>query len=51
MMMTEGEYKVISMNFSIYKHQGLNREFPGGSVLRAPHFHCRGHGLDPWSGN
>ena len=23
-------------------------EFPEGSVTRAPHFHCRGHVLDPW---
>ena len=26
-------------------------EFPGGPVVRTPQFHCRGHGLDPWSGN
>ena len=26
-------------------------EFPGSPVLKAPHFHCRGHGFDPWSGN
>ena len=27
------------------------REFPGGPVVRTPRFHCRGPGLDPWSGN
>ena len=27
------------------------REFPGGPVARTPHFHCRGPGFDPWSGN
>ena len=26
-------------------------ESPGGPVVRTPHFHCRGHRLDPWSGN
>ena len=24
-MMTEGEYKVLSMNFSIYKYKSLNK--------------------------
>ena len=27
------------------------REFSGGPVVRALHFHCRGHGFNPWSGN
>ena len=27
------------------------RDFPGGPVVRTPHFHCRGHRVDPWSGN
>ena len=27
------------------------REFPGGPVVRALRFHCRGHGFDPWLGN
>ena len=26
-------------------------EFPGDPVVRAPCFHCRGHGFDPCSGN
>ena len=24
-------------------------DFPGGPVVRALRFHCRGHGFDPWS--
>ena len=28
-----------------------SRDFPGGPVVRALHFHCRGHGIDPCSGN
>ena len=28
-----------------------NGDFPGGPATRTPHFHCRGHGFDPWSGN
>ena len=27
------------------------REFPGGPVVRTPHFHCQGPGFDPWLGN
>jgi len=27
------------------------QDFPGGAVIRTPGFHCRGHGLDLWSGN
>ena len=23
-------------------------ECPGGSMVRTPYFHCRGHGFDPW---
>ena len=28
-----------------------SRDFPGGPVVKTSRFHCRGHGLDPWSGN
>ena len=27
------------------------RDFPDGPVVKTPHFHCRGRGFDPWSGN
>lgn len=27
------------------------RDFPGGPVAENPHFHCRGHGLDPGLGS
>ena len=26
-------------------------DFPGGPVIKTPHFHCRGPGFHPWSGN
>ena len=26
-------------------------DFPGSPVVRTSHFHCRGPGFDPWSGN
>ena len=26
-------------------------DFPGSPVVKTPRFHCRGHGLAPWSGN
>ena len=25
-------------------------DFPGGPVVKTPHFQCGGHGFDPWSG-
>ena len=25
-------------------------DFPGSPVVKTPHFHCREHGFDPWSG-
>ena len=30
---------------------GIEGYFPDGTVVRTLHFHCRGHGFDPWSGN
>ena len=27
------------------------RDFPGGPVVKTPHFHCRGRVFEPWSGN
>ena len=30
---------------------GQKRDFPGGPVVKAPPFHCRGHGFDPWCGD
>ena len=27
------------------------RNFPGGPVVKTPHFQCRGHGFNPLSGN
>ena len=35
--------------FAIYKK--CVRDSPGGPVVKTPHFHCRGHRFDPWSGN
>ena len=30
---------------------GDGRDFPGGPVVNAPRFHCRGRGFDPCSEN
>ena len=35
-------------HFKVYA--GGVGDFPGGPMVRTLHFHCRGHGLDPWSG-
>ena len=32
------------------KNKAQSREFPGGPVLRVPHFHCLGPGLIPGQG-
>ena len=29
----------------------LSWDFPGSLVDKTPHFHCRGHRFDSWSGN
>ena len=26
-------------------------DFPGGPVVKTPHFQSKGHGFNPWSGN
>ena len=31
--------------------ESIFRDFPGGPVVKNPHFHFMGHGLDPWLGN
>ena len=31
--------------------KSLQGEFPVGPVVKTPHFHGRGRGCDPWSGN
>ena len=35
-----GYYKILSIG-----------DFPGGPVVKTPHFHYRGHRFNPWSGN
>ena len=32
------------------KQKSWSRGFPDDPVVNSPHFHCRGHGFDPWSG-
>ncbi|CAI9167822.1 unnamed protein product [Rangifer tarandus platyrhynchus] len=39
-----------TMNVLKYNHSGCIQPLPGGLVVRIPHFHCRGRGFDPWSG-
>lgn len=38
------------MNVLKYNHSGCIQPLPGGLMVRIPHFHCRGGGFDPWSG-
>ena len=28
----------------------VDRDFPGGPVVKSPNFHCREHGFNPWLG-
>ena len=54
---TENEIK--SRNPIRYRHCGhritykkrTERDFPGGPVVKTPHFQSRGHGFNPWSGS
>ena len=38
-------------NLKFYSQKNVfkikEREFPGGPMVRTPHFHCRGHGFNP----
>ena len=36
---------------AVYVQMGDSWDFPGGPVVKTPHFHGRGHGFDPWWGN
>ena len=42
--------EVKSLNDMTAKER-FSQDFPGGSVVRTPRFHCQGTGFDPWSGN
>ena len=39
-------YSVIACSVKMY----YLWKFPGSLVIETPHFQCRGHGFDPWSG-
>ena len=45
------EGRELSGQKELYVQECQDGEFPGGPVVRALRFHCRGHGFDPWSGN
>ena len=35
----------------LYSLKKKNGDFPGGPVVKTPHFPCRDHGFDPWLGS
>ena len=37
------------MGYRSFKNE--DRDFVGSPVVKTLHFHCRGHGFDPWLGN
>ena len=43
--------KLIKCQYWFTNLKEVPREFPGGSVVRTPHFHCCGSRFNPWSGN
>ena len=46
------EKMAIAMTSRVTSIKSYNhRDFPGCPVVRALHFHCRGHRFDSWSGN
>ena len=42
---------IIWKGFCGKKEQNPQRDFPGGTEVQTPGFHCRRHGVDPWPGN
>ena len=48
---TKARCSHINKKSNKYLNKIMMQEFPGGPVVRMPHFHCRWHGFDPWSGN
>ena len=44
------------IQYPVINHNGKEcekecRDFPGGAVVKNPHFHYKGHRFDPWLGN
>ena len=47
-----GGYMGVSCITLIYPlFKTVNRDFPGGPVVKTLRFHCTGYSFDPWSGN
>ena len=46
-----GQTRLHSSPIPMEKRFLVGGYFPGGPVVKIPHFHCMGHGFDPWSGN
>ena len=42
---------VLCFSWPKYWSFSFNISFPGSPVVNTPHFHCRGHGFDPWLGS
>ena len=44
--------EMISYKFTKFnEYLKISRDCPGSPVVKNPHFQCRGHGFNPWSGN
>ena len=41
----------VNCKLSMFEFKYLFWDFLGGPSVKTPHFHCRGHGFDPWLGN
>ena len=46
----QGENKHLKQSLGNCLQEDRSWAFPGGPVVRTPHFHCRGHGFNPWLG-
>ena len=42
---------IVQTEFLIVYSKTTSLDFPNGTVVKTPHFKCRRHGFDPWSGN
>ena len=49
--MTDSLWSLATWCIIMRRLENVRRDFPGGPVVKTPHFQCRGCEFDPWSEN
>ena len=47
----ECDTMILKLIWKIKGSRITKKDFPGGPVVKTPHFQCRGPGFNPWLGN